>query len=168
MKKLTVVAMLTALAVAPVATVFAAPGALQLPPGFTGELGPNASGTDLTFLEFHLLAPNLNSPDLTLTFILAVSNLLNTPQAIELQTRTLAGSNFRRADPYGPRQTRFFSAAEASCPANDVCQLVIAAQEPPGNVCFIIFDSLLIIFDTSTNDIVAILPPSQAFTQCVQ
>jgi hypothetical protein len=169
MKKLSVVGLLIALAVAPVANAFAQSSAPQIPPGFPDKegLGPDAIGTDLTFLEFHLLGPNVNSPTLTLTFILAVTSLANAGQNINVQTRTLSGSTFNRTDPYASRQTRFFSAADVSCPNNDVCQMIISALEPAGNVCFIIFDSLLIIFDTSTNDIVAMLQPSQAFTQCV-
>jgi hypothetical protein len=167
MKKLVVVGMLIALAIAPVATAFAASSILEYPPGFVDKgLVPDATGTDLTYINFYLLAPTVSNPTLNLTFILAVNNILNSSQNIAIETRTLSGSVFSRVDPYSPRQTKFFAAADVSCPANNVCQLSLSATEPPGNICFIIFDSLLIIFDNTSGDIVSML--QTLVPQCVQ
>jgi hypothetical protein len=162
MKKL-VVGMLIALAIAPVATAFAE---LQYPPDVKPGTGTDAVGADLTYINFYLLAPTVSNQTLNLTFILAVNNILNSNQNITIETRTLAGSVFTRTDPYGPRVTRFFSPTDVQCPVNNVCQLTLAAIEPPGNICFIIFDSLLIIFDNTSGDIVSML--QTLVPQCVQ
>ena len=167
MKKLVVVGMLIALAIAPVANAFAESSAPQLPPGFnpgesTSDIAPN-----LTWLEFYLLAPTATTSTLSLSFILAVNNFTNAQQQITIFTRTLNGSNFQRQDNYGPRETKFFSASGVQCPTSgggDVCALTLSATQP-GPTCFVIFDSLLIILDqTRGGEIVAILPPS--FPQC--
>jgi hypothetical protein len=166
MNKRSVVGMLVALAVAPVVTAFAAPSTLQLPPEIAEGLGLDASGMDLTFLQFFLASTGGNHTQ-DLTFTLAVSNLRSIAQDILIQTRTLSGSTFQRVDRYRPRQTRVFGPADVSCPVNDVCQLTLAATiEPSGNVCFIIFDSLLTIVDTASGEIVSTFDP--LFTQCVQ
>jgi hypothetical protein len=166
MKKLSVVCLLTALAIAPIVNAFADSG--QLPPGFnpggqsTDDISPN-----LTWLEFFLLAPTVTTNTLSLSFILAVNNFTNAQQQINIFTRTLSGSNFQRQDVYGPRETKFFSAGQVSCPSasgGDVCALTLSAEQP-GPTCFVIFDSLLIVLDQARGgEIVAILPPS--FPQC--
>jgi hypothetical protein len=168
MKKLSVVGLLIALAVAPLANAFAQSSAPQLPPGFGREgLAPDEITPDLTWLEFFLLAPTVTTNTLSLSFILAVNNFTDAEQQITIRTRTLSGSNFERQDIYGPRETKFWSAAQVSCPTTgggDVCRLTLISTQP-GPTCFVLFDSLLIILDqTRGGEIVAILPPS--FPQC--
>ncbi len=162
MKKLVVVGMLMALAIAPVANAFAQSNAPQLPEGFNPQITP-----ELTWLEFFLLAPTVTTSTLSLSFILAVNNFTNAQQQISIFTKTLSGSNFQRQDTYGPRETKFFSAGQVACPTSgggDVCTLTLSAPQT-GPTCFVIFDSLLIILDQARGgEIVAILPPS--FPQC--
>ena len=124
MKKLVIVGMLIALATAPVATAFAASSTLEYPPGFVDKgLVPDATGTDLTYINFYLLAPTVSNPTLNLTFILAVNNILNSSQNITIETRTLSGSVFSRVDPYGPRQTKFCHRTAGECMLHHFRQL---------------------------------------------
>ena len=60
----------------------------------------DAIGTDLTYINFYLLAPTVSNQSLNLTFILAVSNIQDFPQPIEIRTRTFSGSNS-----HGPTHT---------------------------------------------------------------
>jgi hypothetical protein len=160
MKRLVIVGMLIALAIAPVATAFAEQGEPQLHPSMKEEISPEvAPQAFILWREFFMLGLNTGR----FSYILVVSNYTDiNGQLIRIQTRTLGGSNFTRTDPYLPRQTRFFTAQETSCPVGDVCFLRLdAAIPPPGNICFIMFDSLLVVLDiTQGGEIAAILQPS--------